>query len=186
MDNTNDDEYIAKLIEEEIWMNEFQANDSFYSDTDIEMHRRMQQVQDVADEIRRDYQTQMEKEYLEQQEIERTAREHNNAERKQMREEQDRIYREMVEQDRLAEIKRNEKPVPPPHFICPINRTIIENPLLDREHGINYERKALLEYLTHTGVNHLGEPINKSFLETNLILKTEIALWKRENPRWNS
>jgi hypothetical protein len=186
MENTNDDEYIAKLIEEELWLNEFQSNDSFYTETDIEMHQRMQQVQTVADEIRRDYHTQMEKEYLEQQEIERIAREHDNAERKQMREEQDRIYREMVEHDRLAEIKRNEKPVPPPHFICPITNTIIENPLFDREHGINYERKALLEYLTHTGVNHLGEPINKSCLETNLTLKTEIALWKRENPRWNS
>jgi len=186
MENPNDDEYIAKLIEEELWMNEFQSNDSFYTETDIEIHKRIQEVQSIADEIRRDYNTQMEKERLEQQEIERIAREHDNAERKQMREEQDRIYREMVEQDRLAEIKRNEKPVPPPHFICPITNAIIENPLLDREHGINYERKALLEYLNQNHSNHLGQPINKSCLEINLTLKTEIALWKRENPRWNS
>jgi U-box domain len=186
MENNNDDEYIAKLIEEELWLNEFQSSDSFYSPTDIEMQRRMQEVHNIADEIRRDYEMQLQKEHLEQEQIERAKREQEQLERRQMREEQDRIYREMVEQDRLAEIKRNEKPVPPPHFICPITHSIIENPLLDREHGINYERKALLEYLTHTGVNHLGEPINKSCLETNLILKTEIALWKRENPRWNS
>jgi len=186
MENINDDEYIAKLIEEELWLNEFQANDSFYSETDIEIHKRMQQVHDVADEIRRDYQMQLQKENLEQEEIERIKREQEQLERQQMREEQDRIYREMVEQDRLAEIKRNEIPVPPPHFICPITNTIIENPLFDREHGINYERKALLEYLNHNHLNHLGKPINKSSLETNLTLKTEIALWKRENPRWNS
>jgi len=186
MDNNNDDEYIAKLIEEELWLNEFQSNDSFYSQNDIELHHRMQQVNEVADEIRRDYQNQLEKEHLEQQEIERIKREQEQIERRQMIEEQDRIYKEMVEQDRLAEIKRNEKPVPPPHFICPITNTIIENPLFDREHRINYERKALLEYLNHNQCNHLGEPINKSCLETNLTLKTEIALWKRENPRWNS
>ncbi len=186
MENNNDEEYIAKLIEEELWLNEFQASDSFYTPTDIEMHRRIQEVHNIADEIRRDYEMQLQKEHLEQEQIERVKREQEQLERRQMREEQDRIYREMVEQDRLAEIKRNEKPVPPPHFICPITHSIIENPLLDREHGINYERKALLEYLTHTGVNHLGEPINKSCLETNLTLKTEIALWKRENPRWNS
>ena len=186
MENINDDEYIAKLIEEELWLNEFQANDSFYSQQDIELHHRMQEVQAVADEIRRDYQSQLEKEHLEQQEIERIKREQDNIERKQMIEEQDRIYREMVEQDRLAEIKRNEKPIPPTHFICPITNTIIENPLFDREHGINYERKALLEYLIGNNLNHLGQPINKSCLETNLTLKSEIALWKRENPRWNS
>lgn len=186
MENLNDDEYIAKLIEEELWLNEFQTNDSFYSDTDIEIHQRMQKVNDVADEIRRDYEQQLQKEHLEQEEIDRIKRQHDNMERKQMREEQDRVYWEMVEQDRLAEIKRNEKPVPPPHFICPITQSIIENPLLDREHGINYERKALLEYLIDTTINHLGEPINKSSLETNMGLKGEIALWKRENPRWNS
>lgn len=182
----NDDEYIAKLIEEELWLNEFQSSDSFYTPTDIEENQRIQQVHDVADEIRRDYQMQLQKEHLEQQEIERVKREQEQLERRLMREEQDRIYQEMVEKDRLAEIKRNEKPIPPPHFICPITNTIIDNPLFDREHGFNYERKALLEYLNHNHNNHLGEPINKSCLETNLTLKTEIALWKRENPRWNS
>ena len=95
MNNINDDEYIAKLIEEELWLNEFQSNDTFYTETDIELQLHTQPTQVIADEIKRDYEKQLEKEHLEQQESDRKKREQENTERRQMIEEQDRLYKEM-------------------------------------------------------------------------------------------
>ena len=78
------------------------------------------------------------------------------------------------------------KITPPNHFICPISKKIIDIPLCDSEDNICYDKKTLLKYLQENdNKNHNGKHIDRNKLIMNNLLKTEIALWRREHPEWN-
>ena len=147
MENTDDDEIIAKLLEEELMLAELEEQTIFFQNKKEEEQS-------------------------------------NRIQREQLKEEQDRLYLESMEQDRLYLIKKNEKPIPPPEFICPISNNIIETPLRDQD-GNCYEKSIILKYLKENdSKNHLGKIIDRSKLIIDNILKTEIGYWKREHPNW--
>lgn len=154
MENTDDDEIIAKLLEEELLFAELEEQNVFFQKKNEEQDNSNEEEQSIR------------------------------LQREQLKEEQDRLYLESIEQDRLYLIKKNEKPIPPPEFICPISNNIIETPLRD-EDGISYEKGVILKYLKeNNGKNHLGKIIEKSKLIVDNVLKSEIGYWKREHPNW--
>ena len=125
---------------------------------------------------------------LEQKEKEAEIRRKENEERRILRETQDKEYLETLKkpepkpQPKPIEIV---KPIPPSHFICPITNQIMTTPLCDTENNISYEKSAILKYLRENQNKNLeGKHVNHSKLIINNELKSEISLWKRENPLW--
>jgi ribosome-binding ATPase YchF (GTP1/OBG family) len=187
MENTDDDELIAKLLEEEFMLAELEQQTIFFQkknkeeqlqkNKEEEMQRQMKHVEETSNQLSNDYEMNLLKEKKEEEQSARIQRE-------QLIEEQDRLYLESMEQDRLYLIKKNEKTIPPTEFICPISNNIIETPLRD-EDGNCYEKSIILKYLKENdGKNHLGKIIAKSKLVIDNVLKSEIGYWKREHPNW--
>lgn len=70
-------------------------------------------------------------------------------------------------------------------FICHITLDIMTDPVMDNE-GTNYERSAINEWLD-SGKNSsptTKQPLNKSDLRPNLVLKQVIDNWLESNPQY--
>jgi hypothetical protein len=70
----------------------------------------------------------------------------------------------------------------PEAFVCPLTLEIMKDPLMDRR-GINFERKAIVEWLNRG--NHTcpltREPLSYSKLIPNAALRLKIKRWKQEH-----
>ena len=134
-----------------------------------------------------------------QQEAEQAAiRRKQNEENARIRLEQDMAYLESLQVIPKKEPEQMVQPIativdippppplaPPGHFICPISRKIMKNPIRDTEDKICYDKTVLLEYLQkNDNKNHNGKVIQRRYLEVDLLLKNEISLWRREHPEY--
>ena len=165
MDYKEDEDLIAKLIEEDFITNDYQE-ETFINYDIIE-----RQILEPANLLQREYQENIKK--VKEKELE---------ERRRLILEQDQLYAEsIILEKKREEEKREEEKRVPQQLLCPISNKIMENPIKD-EHGISYEKSVLLRYLLeHDNKNHLGNKINKSTLSINITLKQEIYRWKREH-----
>jgi len=155
----------------------------------IEMHNEIQRMLQ-QEEHERQLQIQKEKE----QEEYRKQLEEN----RRIREEQDLEYKKALEE--IAKKRESKKPIPPippipsipsippippNHFICPISNEIMENPIYEKDQTKCYEKKVFLKYLQENNQRDPeGNHVDKTKLSIHIALKSEIALWKRENPDW--
>jgi hypothetical protein len=70
----------------------------------------------------------------------------------------------------------------PYDFLCPITQEVMKHPLMNK-YGINYERRAILEWLNN-GNNTCPmtrNPLRPSMLLPNVRLETKIRAWLKEN-----
>jgi hypothetical protein len=179
--NKEDEELIARLIQEDFSKETYQEESFINYNTNNEsdeMQRQMNQVLETANLLRWEYENNLMKERIECQRIEEEQKRKRQQEieaRRKLIEEQDREYQESIIEDKPPEI--------PIHFICPISKKIMENPIFDPETNTNYEKQVLIKYLNENNdKNHDGININRSNLIINNNLKQEIFYWKREHP----
>lgn len=189
MTSKEDEELIARLLQEDVSNGEVYQEDSFinYSNSnsnnrESEMQRQMDQVLETASLLRWEYENNLMNERIEE---EKNKEEAKKEEKKQLEErrriiaEQDREYEESLIQN-----KPEDPPEIPSKFICPISNKIMENPIYDEETHTHYEKAILLKYLSeHNNRNQNGIPINRSKLVIDNTLKQEIFLWKREHSK---
>jgi hypothetical protein len=70
----------------------------------------------------------------------------------------------------------------PDWAICPLTLEVMNDPLMNRD-GLNYERKAILEWLNrgHTTCPLTRKPLSYHLLAPNAQLKLRINNWKRQH-----
>lgn len=69
---------------------------------------------------------------------------------------------------------------PPPRFVCPCSRTVIKDPVMSLNTGLNYDRRAVQTWKSRNGD---ACPLTGQKLGTlveNKALKTEITEWKQQ------
>lgn len=76
----------------------------------------------------------------------------------------------------------SEELEPPSEFICGLTMEIMDDPLMSK-YGHNYERAAILEWLTsgHDTCPMTRQPMRLSDLISNRCLRTRIHEWKKEH-----
>ena len=186
MTSKEDEELIARLLQEDVSNGEVYQEDSFINYTnnnndsnnrESEMQRQMDQVLEQANLLRWEYENNLMNEKIEEEkrkEEEKLEQVRELDERRRIIAEQDRDYEEELNKNKPEEI--------PIRFICPISNKIMENPIYDEETRTHYEKSVLLKYLSeHNNKNQNGIPINRSKLIIDNTLKQEIFLWKREH-----
>ena len=174
MINNEDEELIAKLIQEDFNYEEYQENTFINYNNDIpnEMQQQMNQVLENANLLRWEYENNLINERNEC-EIKKKNQQIELEKNRRLIAEQDREYEE--------ELNRNKPPEIPNKFICPISKIIMENPIYDEESNTHYEKSILIKYLNeNNNKNHMGITINRSKLIIDNNLKQEIFYWKRE------
>lgn len=70
----------------------------------------------------------------------------------------------------------------PDWALCPLTLEIMDDPLMDRD-GLNYERKAIVEWLNrgHTTCPLTRKPLSYRMLAPNAQLKLRIDHWRRQH-----
>lgn len=85
--------------------------------------------------------------------------------------------------DNEEEDDEDEDDKAPNHFICPLTLQVMRDPVLSR-YGQNYERNAILEWLTSSQAHHGSCPLTRRPLElrglvSNHNLRRQIRQWQR-------
>lgn len=182
--HTEDEELIARLIQEDLSNTDFQQDyqeESFINyetpTKEDEMQKQMDQVLETASLLRWEYENNLMNHRIkeeEEREEEKKKQQLDLEDRRRVIEEQNREYEDAVNKDKPPEI--------PMRFICPISNKIMENPIYHEESNTHYEKIVLLKYLTdNNNKTPSGVLINKSKLVMDNPLKQEIFLWKREH-----
>ena len=148
-------------------------------DDDAEVSHQLEEDELLARQIYNEFQMELEQEEaIHEQELIK-AKQLELEQNRRLREEQDLEYKKALEAAILPLKPEN----PPIHYICPISNEIMDYPICDD--NICYEKSVFLKYLRdHDNKNPDGKFVDKTKLSINNNLKSEIALWKRENPQW--
>ena len=154
---------------------------------DDEVSHQLEEDEILARQIYNDFQMELEQEEaIHEQELLK-AKQSELEQNRRLREEQDLEYKQALEAAilPLKSIIPVEIENPPIHYICPISNQIMDNPICDNSDNVCYEKSVFLKYLRdHDNKNPDEKYVDKTKLSINNNLKSEIALWKRENPQW--